>query len=109
VYCHALANWDEPSPEERKRVMGFQTGTTGHTKVIRLERNVQLGKSMDVNSLTWVLVTYILFQMYITPTLIQSACSFGDAITWHPDQVHLPIFNALHFTLSVGGRKYHVI
>jgi hypothetical protein len=43
--------------------------------------------------------------MYTTPTLIQSACSSGDAITWHPDQVHLPIFNILHFTLSVGGEE----
>jgi hypothetical protein len=43
--------------------------------------------------------------MYITPTLIQSACSSGDAITWHPDQVHLPIFNILHFTLNVGEEE----
>jgi hypothetical protein len=25
--------------------------------------------------------------------------------TWHPDQVHLLIFNTLHFTLSVGGQE----
>jgi hypothetical protein len=43
--------------------------------------------------------------MYTTPTLIQSACSFGDVTTWHPNQVHLPIFNTLHFTLSVGGEE----
>jgi hypothetical protein len=43
--------------------------------------------------------------MYITLTLIQLACSFGDVITWHPDQVHLPIFNILHFTLNVGGEE----
>jgi hypothetical protein len=43
--------------------------------------------------------------MYTTPALVQSACSFGDAITWHPDQVHLPIFNTLHFILSVGGEE----
>jgi len=43
--------------------------------------------------------------MYTTLTLIQSACSFGDVTTWHPDQVHLLIFNKLHFTLSVGGEK----
>jgi len=60
---------------------------------------------MDLNSLTWLLVTCVLFQMYTTPTLIQSACSSSDATTWHPDQVHLPIFNILHFTLSVGGEK----
>jgi hypothetical protein len=41
--------------------------------------------------------------MYTTPTLIQSICSSGDATTWHLDQVHLPIFNILHFTLNVGG------
>jgi len=60
---------------------------------------------MDLNSLTWLLVTSILFQMYTTLTLIQSACSSGDATTWHLDQVHLLIFNTLHFTLSVGGEE----
>jgi hypothetical protein len=43
--------------------------------------------------------------MYTTPTLIQSSCSFGDATTWHPNQIHLPIFNTLHFTFSVGGEE----
>jgi hypothetical protein len=83
--------------------MGFQIGTTSHTKVTRLECNALLGRSMDLNSPTWLLVTCVLFQMYITPTLIQLACSSSDVTTWHPDQVHLPIFNTLHFTLSVGG------
>jgi hypothetical protein len=85
--------------------MGFQTGTISHTKVTKLERNALLGRGMDLNSLTWSLVTCVLFQMYTIPTLIQSACSFGDATTWHPDQVHLPIFNTLHFTFSVGGEE----
>jgi hypothetical protein len=40
-----------------------------------------------------------------TPTLIQSTCSFGDATTWHPDQIHLPIFNILHFILNVEGEE----
>jgi len=105
VYRHASATWDEPSPEERERAMGFQTATTSHTKVIRLERNVLLGRGMDLNSLIWLLITYILFQMYTTPTLIQLACSSGDVTTWHHDQVHLPIFSTLHFTLSVGGEE----
>jgi hypothetical protein len=43
--------------------------------------------------------------MYTTPALIQSAYSFSDATTWHLDQVHLHIFNILHFTLSVGGEE----
>jgi hypothetical protein len=110
VYRHALAIWDEPKLEERKMAMGFQIGTTSHTKVTKLERNALLGRSMDLNSLTWLLVTCLLFHMYTTPTLIQSACSFGNVTTWHPNQVHSPIFNTLHFTLSVGGEKrYHVI
>jgi len=103
VYRHASTTWDEPSPEERERAMGFQAGTTSHTKVTRLECNALLGRGMDLNSFTWLLVTFVLFQMYTTPTLIQSTCSSNDATTWHPDQVHLPIFNTLHFTLSVGG------
>jgi hypothetical protein len=83
--------------------VGFQTGITSHTKVIRLERNTLLGRGMDLNSFTWLLVTCVLFQMYTTPALIQSAYSSSDVTTWHPNQVHLPIFNTLHFTLSVGG------
>jgi hypothetical protein len=50
--------------------MGFQTDTTSHTKVIRLECNTLLGKGMDLNSLTWLLVTCVLLQMYTTLTLI---------------------------------------
>jgi hypothetical protein len=103
VYHHVLVTWDEPSLEKKERAMGFQTNITGHTKVTRLERNALLGKGMDLNSLTWLLITYVFFQMYITLALIQSTCSFGNATTWHPNQVHLPIFNTLHFTLSVGG------
>jgi hypothetical protein len=105
VYHHVSTTWDESSPEERERAMGFQNGTISHTKVARLKCNVLLGRSMDLNSLTWLLVTCVLFQMYTTPTLIQSTSSSGDAITWHPDQAHLPIFNILHFTLSFGGGK----
>jgi hypothetical protein len=85
--------------------MGFQTATTSHTKVIRLERDVLLGRGMDLNSITCLLVTYVLFQMYTTLVMIQLACSSGDVTTWHLDQVHLPIFNTPHFTLSVGGRN----
>jgi hypothetical protein len=105
VYRHVSATWDEPSPEERERAMGFQTGITNHTKVTRLERNVILGRGMDLNSFTWLLVTCVLFQMYTTPALIQLACSYGNATTWHPDKIHLPIFNTLHFTFSVRGEE----
>jgi len=105
VHRHVSNTWDEPSLEEIERAMGFQTSITNHTKVTRLECNALLGRGMDMNSLKWLLVTYVHFQMYTTLTLIQSTCSFGDAITWHPDQVHLRIFNILHFTLSVGKEE----
>jgi hypothetical protein len=85
--------------------MGFQTSTTSHTKVTRLERNTLLGRGMDLNSLTWLLATCVLVQMYTTLALIQSTCNFGDATTWHLDEIRLRIFNTLHFTLSVGGEK----
>jgi hypothetical protein len=106
VYRHASATWDEPSPEERERVMGFQTGTTSHTKGTRLERNALLERGMDLNSLTWLLVTCVLFQMYTTPALIQSTCNSGDATAWHPDQVSSTLYTSL---LVIGGGKYHVI
>jgi hypothetical protein len=41
--------------------MGFQINIISHTKVIRLEHNALLGKGMDLNSLTWLLVTCVLF------------------------------------------------
>jgi len=102
VYHHALATWDELSLKERKRAMGFQTSTTNHTKVTGLERNVLLGRGMDLNSLIWLLMTYVLFQMYTTPTLIQLTCSFGDATTWHPNQVHC-LSSTLYISLLVLG------
>jgi hypothetical protein len=105
LYHHVSTTWDEPSPEERERAMGFQTSIINHTKVIKLERNVLFMRGMDMNSLTWLLVICVLFQMYTTLALIQSACSFGNATTWHPDQVHLPIFNTLHFTLNLMGKE----
>jgi hypothetical protein len=85
VYRHASTTWDETSLKERERAMGFQTSTTSHTKVIRLERNALLGKGMDLNSLTWLLVTCVLFQMYITLALIQSASKSNGVTTWHPN------------------------
>ncbi len=57
MYCHVSATWDEPSLEEGKRAMWFETCTTSHTKVNRLEHNALLGRGMDLNSLTWLLVT----------------------------------------------------
>jgi len=71
VYCHVSATWNEPSLEERERAMWFHNCITNHTKVIKLECNALMGRSMDLNSLTWLLVTFLLFQMYTTPTLIQ--------------------------------------
>jgi hypothetical protein len=72
-YHHVSTTWDELSLEERERVMGFQIDIINHTKVIRLEHNTLLGRGMDLNSFTWLLVTCVLFQMYITPSLIQLA------------------------------------
>jgi hypothetical protein len=81
MYHHALATWDEPSPKEKETAMGFQIGTSIHTKVTKLEHNILLGRGMDLNSLTWLLVTCVFFQMYTTPTLIQSTYNSGDVTT----------------------------
>jgi len=105
MYHHASTTSDEPNLEERKSTMGFQTSIINHTKMTRLERNALLGKGMDLNSLTWLLVTCVLFQMYTTPALIQSTCSYGDATSWHLNQIHLLILNTLHFIFSVGGEE----
>jgi len=101
--CFSHLGWTKPI--RKKKGYGVPIGTTSHTKVTRLECNALLGRGMDLNSLTSLLVTCVLSQMYTTPTLIQSACSSGDVTTWHHDQVHLPIFNILHFILSVGGEE----
>ncbi len=68
-----------------------------------MERNALLRRGMDLNSFTWLLVTCVLFQMYTTLTPIQLTCSSGNATTWHTDQIHLHVFNILHFTLNVRG------
>jgi hypothetical protein len=114
---HLSRRWTKPSvlscfshlgwikPKRKRKSYGFQTSTINHTKVIRLERNALLGKGMDLNSLTWLLVSCVLSQMYITQPLSQSTCSYGNATTWHPDQIHLLIFNTQHFTLNVGGEE----
>ncbi len=70
MYRHASTTWDELSLEEREMAMGFQTSITSHTKVTRLERKTLLERGIDLNSITWLLVTCVLFQMYTTPTLI---------------------------------------
>jgi hypothetical protein len=57
VYHHVLAIWDEPSLEEKEKAMGFQTCIIGHTNVTRLERIALLERGMDLNSLTWLLIT----------------------------------------------------
>jgi hypothetical protein len=77
-----------------------------HNNLQSLQHNVLLGKGMDLNFFTWLLVTYVFFRIYTTPSLIQLACNCGNVTTWHPNQIHLPIFNTLHkFTLSVGGEE----
>ncbi len=81
MYHHASTTWDEPSREEKEGAMGIQIGITSHTKLTRLEHNTLLGRNMDLKSLTWLLVTCVFFQMYTTPTLIQSTCSSSDATT----------------------------
>jgi hypothetical protein len=68
VYHHASATWDEPCPEERERAMGFQVGTISHTKVTKLERNALLGRGMDLNSFTWLLVTCTFSNVHNTNT-----------------------------------------
>jgi hypothetical protein len=102
VYHHVLATWDEPSPKERGRPMGFQIGTTSHNKVTRLERNALLGKGMDLNSLTWLLVTYVLFQMYTTPALIQSLAILAMRPHGTPTK-YTCLFSTLYTSLLVLG------
>ncbi len=109
MYRHASTTWDEPNPKEREKAMGFQTNTTSHTKVTRLQRNALLGKGMDLNSLTWLLVTCVFFQMYTTLTLIQLAYSFGERPHGTPTK-YIYLSSTIYISLLVlGGRKYHVI
>ncbi len=71
------------------------------TKVIRLEPNTLLERIMDLNSLTWLLVTCLLFQTSTDSITLQ----FWPCNYLHPNQVQLPIFNILRFTLNVGGEE----
>ena len=98
---YATDTWDEPNPEKRERAMGFQIGATRHPRVTRLERNALLDKVMDLNALTWLLVTCLLVQMHFPPSsrLLPTAPSSP----WHPDQVHLPLDQSFRFGLHGGG------
>jgi hypothetical protein len=68
VYRQASATWDESSSEERKRAMGFQTGTISHTKVTRLECNVLAWKDFHDKA------SGVLFQIVVLP---KSTVRFG--------------------------------
>jgi len=98
VYHHVSATWDEPSLEEKKRAMGFQVGTTNHTKVTRLERNALLGKGMDLNSFTWLLVTCVVFQMYTTLVVLMMQ-PHGTSTKY------TCLFSTLYISLLVLGGK----
>ena len=50
---------------------------------------------MDLNDLTWLMVTCLLFQMH-SHEHITSPSSHAIS-SWHPDQVHLPLFHTLHW------------
>jgi hypothetical protein len=84
--------------------MGFQTSTTNHTKVNKLERNVLLRRGMDLNSLTWLLVICVLFQMYTTLAVIQLACSFGNVITGTQTK-YTYLSSTLYTSVIVGGEE----
>jgi len=96
VYRHASTTWDESSPEERERAMGFQVGTTSHTKVTRLERNTLLGRSMDLE-------VHQLLEKQLQP--FTNLCSWIVENPIHQVfQTHFPIpFHVFPTTLCYGG------
>ncbi len=108
VYRHVSTTWDEPSPEEKKGLWGSKLLLLVTPRWLNWNVTLYQGKAW-----TWTPLhgfgNLCTFSNVHNTALIQSFCSFGDATTWYLNQVHLPIFNTLHFTLSVGGRRYHVI
>ena len=80
------------------------------SKVTRLERNALLGRVIDLNSLTWLLVTCVLFQMYTTPALGQPAFRFYQCdYNGTPIKCIYPSSTLCTSLLVLGGRRYHVI
>lgn len=84
VYRPITSMWDEPSPKECERNMGFHWGTTRHPQVIKFERNTLFGIVMDLNAITWSMVTCFLYQMYAHDHT--STLSSHEEMSWHPHQ-----------------------
>jgi hypothetical protein len=68
----------------------------------QLECNTLLGRGMDLNSLTWLLVTYVLFQMYTTLAMIQSNVVFAMRLDDTPTK-YICLFSTFYTSLLVLG------
>jgi hypothetical protein len=49
----------EPNADERKRAIGFPTGTTNVPSLSEHQRRFLLGQAMDVNCLTWIVLLVV--------------------------------------------------
>ena len=63
VYCHQTQRWEEPSPEERERAMGFEAGTTAHPALAHRVRSRLMGQVMDLHRLTCAFTTGLAFHL----------------------------------------------
>jgi hypothetical protein len=60
----------EPNTDERKRAMGFPTGTTNVPGLSEHQRQFLLGQAMDVNYLIWIILLVVAEQKRLAFSLV---------------------------------------
>ena len=104
VYRHRTGQWEEPSPEEQERVMGFQSGTTAHPSLSRHVRNRLMGQVMDLHCLICVITTCLALQM-LAPSSLRLPVPTAPLSTSQdePDLVVHAVDGVYHFMPTVEG------
>ncbi|KAK3275218.1 hypothetical protein CYMTET_16640 [Cymbomonas tetramitiformis] len=76
VWDDATQTWGPPTPEEKERAMGFQTGATEAPNVTARQRGEMLGRAFDVRAVSRIMATCYLLNK--TPTVPVQQCSMGS-------------------------------
>lgn len=59
LFVTATGEWVEPNPDERERIMGYQTGCTAVPGVSGVQRHELMGRAMDRHAVTTLFSVYM--------------------------------------------------
>ncbi|KAK3241256.1 hypothetical protein CYMTET_48958 [Cymbomonas tetramitiformis] len=76
VWDETTQTWGPPTPEEKERAMGFQTGATEAPGVTARQRGEMLGRAFDVRAVSRIMATCYLLNKTTTAHFQQ--CSMGS-------------------------------